>query len=194
MNGTPAFYVTSLLLGVALAMDAFTVSIVNGLNEPGMRKRKMCGIAGTFAFFQALMPMIGWVLVHTLIRLFEGLQKWIPWAAMALLAFLGVRMILEGIRSRNGEEELPAVTLSDLILQGIATSVDALSAGLTFSEYGALQALTAAGIIAGVTFVICMAGLVFGRSIGKRLMRIAPILGGAILIAIGLRILIASFL
>ena len=80
-----SFYLTSIGLGFALAMDAFSVSLANGLNEPCMRERKMCGIAGVFAFFQALMPMLGWLLVHTLVEYFTVFEKFIPWIALALL-------------------------------------------------------------------------------------------------------------
>ena len=85
MEWSLVFFVNSLLLGVGLAMDAFSVSLANGLNEPHMPKRKFVFIAATFAFFQALMPMIGWVCVHTIAQYFQSFEKAIPWIALILL-------------------------------------------------------------------------------------------------------------
>ena len=98
------FVFNSILLGVGLAMDAFSVSLANGLNEPGMHKKKMCAIAGTFGFFQALMPMTGWVCVHTIIEYFKMFEKFIPWIALILLLFIGGKMVREGIH--DGAEEV----------------------------------------------------------------------------------------
>ena len=109
MNIDFLFVVNSLALGAGLAMDAFSVSLANGLNEPGMRRRKICIIAGTFAFFQALMPMIGWVCVHTIVQYFRSFEKWIPWIALILLLFIGGKMLIEGIRHKDGDEEKPKV-------------------------------------------------------------------------------------
>ena len=195
MNGMDVlFFLNSLLLGVGLAMDAFSVSLANGLGEPQMKKRKMCGIAGVFAGFQALMPMAGWFFVHTAAAYFDSFSVCIPWIALLLLGFLGGKMLLEGIRSRKEEEKsLPALTLGVLLVQGIATSIDALSVGFTISEYSALSAAVCACLIAAVTFCICMCGLFLGRKFGTRLSDKASILGGVILIAIGLEIFISRF-
>lgn len=83
------FLFNSVLLGVGLAMDAFSVSLANGLNEPQMGTRRMCGIAGVFAFFQALMPMTGWVCIHTIVSRFQAFEKLIPWIALVLLLYIG---------------------------------------------------------------------------------------------------------
>ena len=185
----------SILLGVGLAMDAFSVSLANGLNEPCMHRRKMCAVAGTFAFFQALMPMLGWVCVHTIVQYFQAFEKMIPWIALILLGFIGINMIREG---RSGEEEecceKSGVGLKALLVQGVATSIDALSVGFTIAEYGLLEALLAAIIIAVVTFFICYVGLAIGKKAGTKLAGKAGILGGGILIFIGLEIFIKSFL
>ena len=93
------FFFNSILLGVGLAMDAFSVSMANGLNEPHMKKNRMCGIAGVFAFFQFLMPMIGWICVHTVVQYFKAFEKFIPWIALFLLLYIGGSMLMEGIRS-----------------------------------------------------------------------------------------------
>lgn len=188
-----AFFFNSILLGVGLAMDAFSVSLANGLNEPNMKKGKMCGVAGMFAFFQALMPMIGWVCIHTIVQYFRSFEKLIPWIALALLGYIGGKMLYEGIKNKDEYTEKPGVGFAALIVQGIATSIDALSVGFTIAEYDLMSACLAAIIIAAVTFVICMGGLLIGRRAGTRLAGKAGIFGGAILVFIGLEIFISSW-
>ncbi len=184
------FVFTAVLLGVALAMDAFSVSLAGGLNEPKMKRQRMCLIAGVFAGFQALMPILGWVFVHTIVSVFRSFEKFIPWIALILLMYLGGKMIAEGI-ARKEEDEIPAATVRLLLLQGIATSIDALSVGFTaFEEYDFSLAAVAALIIAAITFAICIAGLFIGRKLGTAIGGKASILGGIILIIIGLRIFI----
>ena len=191
MTWSLRFFVNSMLLGVGLAMDAFSVSMANGLNEPRMSRRRMFAIAGVFAGFQALMPLLGWICVHTVVQLFEGFTVFIPWIALILLGYIGGKMLLEGI-SHKEEEETEAVSKGGLILQGIATSIDALSVGFTIAEYGPVMALVCALIIAAVTFVICWGGLLIGRKFGTRLAGKASILGGAILVFIGLEIFFSA--
>ena len=189
-----AFFFNSVFLGVGLAMDAFSVSLANGLNEPAMKPGKMCGIAGVFAFFQALMPMTGWICVHTIVQVFQSFEKLIPWIALILLGYIGGKMLIEGIQNKdNAEAEHPGVGFSALLLQGVATSIDALSVGFTIADYDLPTALGASLIIATVTFVICMGGLKIGRTAGTKLAGKASILGGAILLFIGLEIFITSW-
>ncbi|MCD8344601.1 MAG: manganese efflux pump MntP family protein [Oscillospiraceae bacterium] len=188
------FFFNSALLGVGLAMDAFSVSMANGLNEPKMSKGKMCEIAGVFAGFQALMPMIGWICVHTIVQYFTAFEKLIPWIALILLGFIGGRMIAKGTKKGESEEENMGLGIGALLIQGIATSIDALSVGFTISDYNWLMALVASLIIAAVTFVICMVGLVIGKKFGTKLSNKAQILGGVILIAIGLEIFITGLI
>ena len=152
------FFLNSALLGVGLAMDAFSVSMANGLHDPGMSRKRMCIIAGTFGVFQAVMPMTGWVCVHTIVEMFSSFETFIPWIALALLGYIGGKMLIEGIRGEE-TEEAAALSAGALFMQGVATSIDALSVGFTIAEYGWLMALTASGIIAVVTFFLCMAGL-----------------------------------
>lgn len=192
MEWSFVFFLNSALLGVGLAMDAFSVSLANGLHEPKMSGGRMCGIAGVFAGFQALMPMAGWVCVHTILQYFQAFETLIPWIALGLLGYIGGKMLLEGVR--GGEEEAPALGLSALLVQGVATSIDALSVGFTIAGYGLVQALVCAAIIAAVTFVICTVGLLIGRRFGTVFAGKASILGGVILIGIGLEIFITSFL
>lgn len=193
MNLGFVFFFNSILLGVGLAMDAFSVSLANGLHEPKMRTRRMCLIAGVFAVFQALMPMAGWVCVHTVVQYFQAFERLIPWIALALLGFIGGKMLYEGIKGEDACEDAPGVGLGALLVQGVATSIDALSVGFTIADYDLLSAMVAALIIAAVTFAVCMAGLFIGRKAGTKLAGKAGILGGAILIFIGLEIFITSF-
>lgn len=184
------FFFNSVLLGIGLAMDAFSVSLANGLNEPEMKKGKMCGIAGVFAGFQALMPMIGWLCVHTIAGYFKAFEKLIPWFALILLVFIGGKMLYEGVCKKDSEENPPGVGIAALLVQGVATSIDALSVGFTIAGYDWTMALSAALIIAAVTFIICMAGLIIGKKFGTKLSDKAQVLGGSILIVIGLEIFI----
>ena len=193
MNWNFAFFFNSLLLGVGLAMDAFSVSLANGLREPKMRLRRMCAMAAVFAVFQALMPLIGWLCVHTIVQYFSAFEKLIPWIALALLCWIGGKMLLEGIRGEESEAEEGGVGIVALLVQGVATSIDALSVGFTIAEYNWLMALVCALLIAAVTFVICLGGIALGKKFGTRLAGRAGILGGAILIFIGLEIFITSW-
>ena len=130
MDASFVFIVNSMLLGVGLAMDAFSVSLANGLSEPKMSRGRMCAIAGVFAFFQAAMPMIGWLCVHTVLEHFRMMTKFVPWIALALLAYIGGSMLIEGIRNKDCAEEGCAVGAVQLLMQGVATSIDALSVGV----------------------------------------------------------------
>ena len=162
------FFLNSALLGVGLAMDAFSVSMANGLHDPGMSRKRMCIIAGTFGVFQAVMPMTGWVCVHTIVEMFSSFETFIPWIALALLGYIGGKMLIDGIRGEETEEAA------------------ALSAGALF------MALAASGIIAVVTFFLCMAGLRIGKEFGTKLSGKASVLGGVILIGIGLEIFLSG--
>ncbi len=187
------FFLNSLLLGVGLAMDAFSVSMANGLNEPLMKKRKTFGIAGVFGAFQAIMPMLGWVLVHSLVSVFSVLEKFIPWLALALLSFIGIKMIVDGVKNKESTEK-PAIGFVGLLVQGVATSIDALSVGLTIAEYNWIMALVSSIIIMTITFILCVVGVLLGKKFGTWLSNKATIFGGSILIFIGLEICISSFL
>lgn len=187
------FIFNSLLLGVGLAMDAFSVSLANGLGEPKMRRFKETAIAGAFAAFQGFMPMAGWICVKTVVSYFTRLQRAVPWIALLLLLYIGGSMLVEGIK--GGEEE-KAVRLTPkiLLVQAIATSIDALSVGFTIADYSLVSALICTGLIAAVTFVICLAGLEIGKRVGTKFSGKAAILGGVILIGIGLEIFLTGIL
>lgn len=196
---------TSALLGAGLAMDAFSVSIANGLADRNMKAGRMLTIAGTFAAFQFAMPMIGWFVVRRMAETFEWFSPLIPWIALVLLLFIGGGLLKDGIEElkegraakASGESDAGAESgagdakkLGALMLfgQGVATSIDALSVGFTTASYNAAQALVSSLIIGVVTLAICMAGLRIGRRLGEMLAGKASILGGVILIAIGLEI------
>ena len=192
MNLGVAFFVTNMLLGVGLAMDAFSVSIANGLNDPKMERRKMCGVAGVFALFQFFMPLIGWVCVSTVANLFKTFEKFIPWIALILLGYIGGKMLYEGSVDKE-TEEVPAG--GGLFVQGVATSIDALSVGFTISNYNLWEALLACVLIGGVTFFVCYIGIGIGKKAGTKLAgKTAGIFGGILLIFIGLEIFLKSWL
>ena len=182
----------SILLGIGLAMDAFSVSLANGLNEPAMKRGRMCAIAGVFGAFQAVMPLLGWVCVHTIVTIFKAFERFIPWIALLLLAYIGVKMILEGIKEKGDGKDGEALGKGTLFVQGVATSIDALSVGFAIAEHTTVMAVTSALIIGAVTFVICMCGLFLGRKFGTRLSGKASVFGGIILVLIGLEIFITG--
>ena len=186
------FFFQSILLGAGLAMDAFSVSLANGLNEPEMKKRRMGLIAGIFAFFQFLMPLVGWICVHTVAQFFTAFETFIPYIALLLLGFIGGKMLIEGIRNKDSENEKPAIGFGALLIQGVATSIDALSVGFTISDYTPFAAFVCCLIIAAVTFLICVCGLFLGKKFGTKLSNKASILGGCILLFIGLEIFITG--
>lgn len=205
MKITIEFIITSIMLGVGLAMDAFSVSVANGLNEPKMKKNKMILIASVFAVFQAVMPMIGWICVHTIVSHFKAFERFIPWIALVLLLFIGGSMIKEALckqteekddvdstENKEEKDKCKKLCVSLLLIQGIATSIDALSVGFTIAKYGFGMALLCAVIIAIVTFIICMAGVVVGKKVGIKYSDKASIFGGVILIIIGLEIFLTG--
>ena len=200
MNFDFLFFLNSILFGIGLAADAFSVSVANGMSEPGMKRSRVLLIAGTFGLFQLVMPLLGWLCVHSVAEAFTAFQKFIPWIALILLLLIGVKMIIEGIRGNDGEhvdaeeieKEAPKKNLKGgtLIIQGIATSIDALSVGFAIAEYRPALAVTESLIIGAVTFGLCVAGVRLGGKIGAKLAEKATIVGGIILIVIGIEIFI----
>ncbi len=188
MNWSFLFFFNSICLGVGLAMDAFSVSLANGLNDSKMKKGNMCTIAGVFAFFQAAMPMIGWICVHTVVQCFQAFEKFIPWIALFLLCYIGGSMIIGSIKNRDGEENVSKMGIMTLLVQGVATSIDALSVGFTIADYNWLMAFVCSLLIAAVTFVICMIGVAIGKKFGTKISNKAEIVGGVILVVIGIEI------
>lgn len=196
LNLSFMFFVNNILLGAGLAMDAFSVSLANGLNETHMKKKKVLIIAGVFAAFQAVMPMIGWVCVHTLVEYFKKFEKAVPWIALVLLCVIGGKMLSDGIKNNSDSKSsaAPKLGAATLLLQGVATSIDALSVGFTIADYNFSKAVLCAAIIAAVTFIICISGLIAGKKFGAAAAGKAGILGGIILIAIGIEIFITGII
>ncbi len=193
MNTLGTFIINSILLGVGLAMDAFSVSLANGLNAPKMSRGMRLMIPLTFGWFQFMMPMIGWFCVRSIAEAFTSFQQAIPWIALVLLLFIGGKMLIEGIKGGGDEEDEIIMKPGTLLILGIATSIDALSVGFTIAEYDTVKAITASLIIGVVTFIISCLGLRIGQKVGTRLAGKASILGGVILIGIGIEIFITSF-
>ncbi len=189
------FFINSILLGAGLAMDAFSVSVANSLCNPGMRLPTRLKVSGVYAGFQFLMPLLGWLTIHTIARHFRSVTEAIPWIALILLLYLGGTMIRNGLKSEaNAKDACFRLTTRALLLQGIATSIDALSVGFAIADYEVSAALVCASIIAVVTMLLCLIGLRIGRSVGSRISGKATICGGLILIAIGIEIFLKGTL
>lgn len=194
MNLSFIFFFNSIALGIGLSMDAFSVSLANGMSEPMMSKRKTLAIPLTFALFQMLMPLIGFICVHTIVEHFRVFEKFIPYIALVLLCYIGGKMLLDSIKNKDSEIHHSSLGLSTLIIQGVATSIDALSVGFTISKYDFPMALLCAVIIAVITFLVCLAGLILGKNFGAKFAHKATVFGGIILIAIGIEIFITGIL
>ena len=187
-----SFFINSALLGVGLAMDAFSATIANSLSESKLKKSKAVLMSGVFAFFQFLMPLIGWILVRSALGIFTAVKPFIPYIALILLTFIGGKAIYESLKKKNSNESAPKVIgFGKILVQGIATSIDALSVGLTTEGYTFVPALISSLIIAAVTFIICLFGSFLGKKFGKIFTK-AEIIGGVILIAIGIEIFIKA--
>ena len=182
------FFSNALLFGLGLAMDAFSVSLANGLKEPKMKKSKINLVAITFGLFQGLMPLIGWFCIHAVTIAFVGFQKFIPWIALILLLYIGGKMIIECFQCKEEDCKLEELSIVGLLLQGVATSIDALSVGFTISNYNFRFAFYEASIIAAVTYFISYIGVKIGQKFGTKLSNIASLVGGLILVFIGIRI------
>ena len=145
---------------------------------------------GRLRFFQFVMPMMGWVCIHTIVVYFNAVDKIIPGIALILLIFCGSKMVIEGTKGDEGSETDLRLGTGTLMIQGVATSIDALSVGVTIADYCFFMALAASLIISVVTFLICVAGLIIGKKVGITLSKKAAIFGGIILICIGIEIFI----
>lgn len=184
-------------LGFGLAMDAFSVSLANGLHEPKMKFARVALIAGTFAIFQGLMPLIGWILISTVAHFFGAVEVVIPWVAFGLLGYIGGKMIYDGIKCADCDDcECGKLTFGLLMVQGVATSIDAMSGGVQMAadKYTLTEVLVSVSIIAVLTFAICTAGIYLGKVFGTKLANKASLFGGSILVLIGIIILVKSFL
>jgi putative Mn2+ efflux pump MntP len=186
-------YLEIFLTGIALAMDAFAVSICKGIKMPKLRKSHIVIIAVFFGGFQMLMPLIGWLLGSQFV---QYISKFDHWIAFALLAFIGVKMAIESFK--HEEEECckcdSKLDLKELVVLAIATSIDALAVGITFALYPDINILPSISIIGIVTFIICAGGVVIGHKFGAKFKSKAELLGGIVLVIIGLKLLIEGLL
>ena len=183
------YLVEFLLLGVGLAMDAFAVSICKGLAMRKVNKKQAVIIALFFGGFQAIMPVIGWLLCKGFQTYIEAFDHWI---AFALLAFIGVKMIIETLREKEDdvviEEMDPPLDMKEMLMLAIATSIDALAVGLSLAALDR-PIVESAAIIGVVTFVISIIGVYIGKFFGNRYKKRAELTGGIILVLIGVKIL-----
>ena len=183
------YLLQSFSLGVGLAMDACAVSMTNGLSVPNMKKSKMLFIAFTFALFQALMPLIGYFAGQLFV---DFISVFVPYIALILLLFIGINLLIEGFKKDCECEKCSTITFKKVIMQAIATSIDALSVGITIISYTIIDAIISALIIGVVTFVLCFISIIIGKKFGDSFGSKAKILGGIILIVIGIEIFVTG--
>ena len=199
-----------ILLGIALSMDAFAVSIVDGLIYTDLNKKKMLFIAGTFAVMQALMPLIGYWLIELIVH-FVGeaggqeianlVSLIITWIAFGLLLLIGGKMIIEGIRGLNTEnrKQKHPFSIKEVLIMGVATSIDALATGFALKA-GISTNVTVwlhVSIILVITFAICLVGIILSKQIHKLLkgrVEITEIIGGSILVILAVWIVLSFYL
>ena len=186
-------FVALLLLAFGLAMDATAVAAARGMTVPVIRMRHVLLVAGLFGGFQALMPLIGWLIGA---ELGPYVQAWDHWVAFVLLAAIGGKMLWEARGQVDEQAELPAATrktdtfaLKVMVVLAIATSIDALAVGFTLPMLGAelAPALVTIGV---TTALLSVAGLYAGRKLGAVLGKRLDVIGGLVLIGMGTKILI----
>jgi len=180
-------YIETFLLGLGLAMDAAAVSAVNGFTEPKMKLIKILFMAFLYGSFQGFMPMIGYVAGSLVVNILSNI---IPYVALILLTYLGGKMIYDGIKGddENDDDIVTGITMKTLVLQALATSIDALSVGLIFSKSTVMEAIIQSGIIDVVTFFVSLGSFFIGKYFGTFLNDKAQIFGGIILILVGCKI------
>lgn len=185
--------ITLLFLALGLSADAFAVSVTNGIccRKINCKNAILTGI--TFGFFQALMPVIGFFLGRAF---FDVIHRYQHFAALLLLGAIGINMLSDAIKSIHSEEvsrKDDIFTAKNLVLQGIATSIDAMAAGVSFAVLQ-INILYSSLLIGAVTFLCCFLGVYIGRLFGALLGASARLVGGSILILIGLKIFIEAYL
>lgn len=193
MNGWLSFIISSILFGLGLAVDAFLISLAGGVNEPNAKRGKILASALVFALFQLAAPLIGRLCVRTVAERFLFFKECLSGIALAVLLFLGIKMLVEGLRQNNKDEEKPKSGIGALLLRAAVSSVDALSMGFTIAEYSLWTAVAGAGIIAAITFVAYTAGFFIGRKFGTRLADKAMVIGGILFIVMALEVFIRGF-
>ena len=185
------FFTDVFFIAVALAMDAFAVSVATGISQSGINRRRSVALSGTFGAFQMIMPMIGWLIVSVSVRLVSVIEKAVPWIAAAVLILLGIKMICESFKQDGGETAVKP-GIAGALYAALMTSIDALSVGPTMAEMSFLYVLTESAVIGIVTFAVCLAGFFAGRKIGGIAERRSGLIGGIILILVGIRFFIGG--
>ncbi len=175
-----------LLIAVGLSMDAFAVAVCKGLHMPRLQWKQTGAIALCFGGFQALMPFLGWLLGSGFAAYIESFDHWV---AFGLLMFLGVRMIIEAVKGDEDDCGC-ALTLPDLLMLGVATSIDALTVGVAFAVLPDVNIGFSVLFIGVTTFLLSGVGVMVGNKCGDRFGSKAGILGGVILCGIGIKVLI----
>ncbi|MBQ8927930.1 MAG: manganese efflux pump [Oscillospiraceae bacterium] len=180
-------YLDLFLLAVGLSMDAFAVSITNGLCVKDLKRSQMLWMGVCFGGFQALMPTIGYFLGRTFASYIAALDHYI---ALVLLGFIGGKMIFDALQ--GSEEEASGFTLGVrmLLMQGVATSIDALAVGVSFAALPDMHIGVCAAVIGVTTFCFSVVGAAFGKRFGQKLGNRAQLVGGLILIGIGVKIFV----
>ena len=179
-----------LLIAVGLSLDAFAVAIGKGLGMTRLNGGQALIIAVFFGGFQALMPLLGWALGVQFEQFVSAVEGWI---AFGLLAFIGAKMIWDAFHEGDGEDDGEfKIDLRELVLLAIATSIDAFAAGVAFAMMD-VDIVFSVAVIGCVTFVFSLVGVVIGHQFGNRWERPSTVVGGVILIAIGLKVLLESF-
>ena len=193
MDGGLTFIISSVLFGLGLAVDAFLISLAGGMNEPNAKRGKIFASALVFALFQFIAPMTGWICVRALAERFLFFNECLSCIALAVLLFLGIKMLVEGLR-KSGKEETPAkLGIGALYIRAMVSSVDALSMGFTIAEYSWQTALTASAIIAAITFIAYAAGFFIGRKFGTKFSDKAMVIGGILFIVMALEVFFRGF-
>lgn len=183
-------FLTFLFTGVALSFDSFAVSVSCGLMKREIRFMQAWIVAGFLAFFQALFPVAGWLIGSKVQNLISSVDHWI---AFALLLFIGVKMIIEGIKPDGSLKNFDPFNLKVLIGLSVATSLDALVVGLSFG-FLEMPILFPVIVIGGVTFIASMLGMLFGKKIPAKRSHQSLIAGGIIISLIGIKILVEHLL
>ncbi|GLY30780.1 manganese efflux pump MntP family protein [Kineosporia sp. NBRC 101731] len=179
-------FLTLLIIAVGVSADAFAVAVAKGLHLKRLTFRDAGGLAIGFGLFQALMPLVGWLLGRSFSSYITGIDHWI---AFGLLGVIGVKMIREALSPDEEEDASDRIELRELLVLSVATSIDALAVGISFA-FLSVSILPAVALIGAITTVLTLVGVIIGRQAGGRIGRPAEIAGGVILILIGTRILI----
>ena len=184
-------FLNAFLLGCALAMDAFAVSIATGISDNEISKGRVFALSGTFGAFQMLMPLAGWAIVSVSVKLISVVGRAVPWIAAIVLIALGIKMIVGSFGS-GGEGTAVRPGVAGALYAGLMTSVDALSIGPSMADLTIVPVLVESLIIGVVTFGICLFGFFAGRKIGEKTGRYSGLVGGIILIIVGIRLFISG--